>query len=60
LKDKLKTGKIEIWRNGLDRDVLEQVVVSAVAEIEDWRRKCESANAPNPGIYAAGAVAGFN
>ncbi|KIY01329.1 uncharacterized protein Z520_02881 [Fonsecaea multimorphosa CBS 102226] len=56
LHDKLRSGKIEIWRQGLEKDIFEQLVVSAVAEIEDWRRKMESKNnqpAINAGIVAA-------
>ncbi|KAJ9613064.1 hypothetical protein H2200_003005 [Cladophialophora chaetospira] len=57
LHDKLRSGKIEFWRSGLEKDVFEQLVVNAVAEIEDLRRKMESANTVNPGIYAGAAVA---
>jgi hypothetical protein len=58
VRDKLREGKIEVWRGDLGREVLEQVVVSAVAELEDHRRKVESQNV-NPGIIAAGVVTGF-
>jgi DNA-binding protein YbaB len=57
LQDKLRSGKIEIWRSGLDKDVFEQIVVNAIAEIEDWRRKTESQNSVNPGILAGAIVA---
>ncbi|OQU94429.1 hypothetical protein CLAIMM_00787 [Cladophialophora immunda] len=56
LRDKLRSGRVEIWRPGLDGDLFDQVVVSAVAEIEDWKRKVESRNS-NPGIIAGGVVA---
>lgn len=54
LFDSLSRGKVEIWRQGLPQEVLEQIVVSAVAEMEDWRRKVENSKAPNPGVLAAG------
>ncbi|OAP57425.1 hypothetical protein AYL99_08163 [Fonsecaea erecta] len=52
LHDKLRSGRIEIWRPGLDKDLFDQVVVSALAEIEDWRRKVESQKTNNPAVMA--------
>lgn len=61
LRDRLSRGKVEVWRHGLPQEVLEQVIVSAVAEMEDWRRKVESSNAGvNPGILAGTIVATGN
>ena len=60
LHDRLRNGKIEIWRRDLERDLLEQIVVSGVAEIEDYRRKVESSNTVNPGILAGTIVATGN
>jgi hypothetical protein len=59
--DGLSTGKVEIWRLGLEKDVLEQIIVSGMAEIEDWRKKCENAGiqAAQPGILA-GTLAAQN
>ncbi|KAK4937039.1 hypothetical protein LTR10_022225 [Elasticomyces elasticus] len=57
LRDKLETGRIEIWRHDLSRQEFDEIVVSAIAEIEDLRRKMEDSGV-NYGVI--GAVAAIN
>jgi hypothetical protein len=57
--DHLKVGRIEIWRWDVEKHVFEQIVVSAVAELEDWRRKKEQ-QAFNPSLSTSFAAAAAN
>ncbi|KIW98121.1 uncharacterized protein Z519_01705 [Cladophialophora bantiana CBS 173.52] len=57
LYGKLRSGKIETWRQGLDKELFEQVVVSAVVEVENWKRKIDGRNSSNPGVIADGVEA---
>jgi len=56
LRDKLQNGRVEMWRRDLSKQQFDEVVVSAVAEIEDLRRKVQDQQ-PNYGIIAGTAVA---
>lgn len=48
-----EVGKVEIWRPGLSPAQTDEVVVSAVAEIESMKRDNEQVN---PGIIAGGVA----
>ena len=53
----METGRIEIWRSDLTRQQFDEIVVSAIAEIEDLRRKMED---PGVNYGVIGAVAAMN
>ncbi|KIX08428.1 uncharacterized protein Z518_03084 [Rhinocladiella mackenziei CBS 650.93] len=56
LTDKLESGRVEIWRSNLSKQQFDEVIVSAIAEIEDFRRKVQD-QGPNPGVVAGLSVA---
>jgi hypothetical protein len=57
LHDGLREGKIEFWRHDLGRAAFEQLLVSAVGEIEDWKQQCTDKKAFNQS-YMNGIVIG--
>ncbi|KAI1611014.1 hypothetical protein EDD36DRAFT_309922 [Exophiala viscosa] len=57
LRDELGSGRIEVWRSDLSRQQFDEIVVSAIAEIEDLGRKMEDSGV-NYGVI--GAVAAMN
>ncbi|KAI1624748.1 hypothetical protein EDD37DRAFT_357596 [Exophiala viscosa] len=57
LRDELGSGRIEAWRSDLSRQQFDEIVVSAIAEIEDLGRKMEDSGV-NYGVI--GAVAAMN
>lgn len=52
LIDNHERARIEIWRQGMTQQSLDEVLVSAVAEIEDYRKKVNSG--PSAGVIAGG------
>lgn len=58
LRDKLENGRIEIWRPDINKQQVDEIVVSAIAEIEDLRRKMEDSGKLNYGQIGAIAAMG--
>ena len=52
LTDDFEQARIEIWRQGMTQQSLDEVLVSAIAEIEDYRKKINSG--PSSGAIAGG------
>lgn len=59
MQDKLRSGRLEVWSPGLSAEQVDEVVVSALAEVEDWRRKVENKEA-QPGIMGGIVAASLN
>ncbi|KAJ9605420.1 hypothetical protein H2200_010077 [Cladophialophora chaetospira] len=56
LTDNSEQARIEIWRQGMTQQSLDEVVVSAIAEIEDYRKKLNSG--ASGGVIAGGMSSG--
>ncbi len=57
LKDNLRNGRVEMWRRDLSKQQFDEIIVSAIAEIEDLRRKVQDNNQPNYGAISGAALA---